>query len=51
MEVYNVMKKNMEEHMVEVNLLLLLLHHTQVHLPLLLLLLPLTRWGTPTSSK
>ena len=44
MEVYNVMKKNMEEHMVEVMLLLLLLHHPYVHLPLLLLL-PLDQCG------
>jgi hypothetical protein len=32
-------KRNMKEHVVEVKLLLWLLHHPQVHLPLLLLLL------------
>jgi hypothetical protein len=38
------MKKSMEEHVVEVKLLLLLLHHPQVQLPLLLLL-PLDQVG------
>ena len=37
------MKKNVEELMVEVKLLLL--HHPEVHLPLLLLFLPLDKVG------
>ena len=38
MEDYGNKKKNMKEHMVEVKLLLPM-HHPQVHMPLLLLLL------------